>query len=487
VSSCRWIGQYARPVALEHDAETDLTELLRAGRPRRALPMERRRLVTEALVSAGFLVAAVALALSADATRGWDAGQAIVLTLLFAAAIRISFDVGAGYTSPVQLVFVPMLLLLPTPWVPLLVCAGWLLGTLPDVLSRRIHPDRLILVPANCWFSIGPALVLVAAGAQTPDWSDWPWYVLALAAQFAFETASTATREWFGRGIAPHVQLRLGRWIMAIDALLAPIGLLAAFASRDFDYAFLLLVPTTGLMYFFSQERSGRLRSALALADAARERQELIAGASHELVTPVAVLTGISQRLDADVDPQRRAEMHAAMRRELTQLRHRIRQFVDYTRLKTDRELRIEVRDTDVAEVARGVADAFMTEAGVLVEAPPDLSRAAVDPDRLQQMLMSLVANAVKLSPHDTPVRIVAAEANGSIEVAVIDRGPGIARESVPALFEEGRHVTDGAPEGAGLGLYLVRELARAHGGDVRVQTQLGAGSRFTLVLPRSG
>jgi signal transduction histidine kinase len=122
----------------------------------------------------------------------------------------------------------------------------------------------------------------------------------------------------------------------------------------------------------------------------------------------------------------------------------------------------------------------------VRVEIPPELPPARVDPDRLQQMLMSLVANAVKLSPPGMPVRIVGAEAGANVEVSVIDRGPGVPEAGIPLLFEEGRPATDGAPEGAGLGLYLVRELVRAHGGEVRVQTQRGAGSRFTLVLPRA-
>jgi signal transduction histidine kinase len=471
-------------VGLDPETDPAITALMQTGRPRQALPMQPRRRWAEGAAAALFLAVALAVALAADAERDWDIGRAVVLTLLFGVATRVSFDIGAGFTNPVQLAFVPMLLLLPTPWVPLLVAAAYVLSRLPDVLRREAHPDRLVVALADAWFAVGPVLVLVAFDAQTPEWSDWPVYMLALLAQFLFDLVNGQLREWFGRGIAPDLQLRAIVFVQSIDALLSPLGLLAAFASASFEYAFLLLVPAAGLLFFYSGERSRRLQNALALADAARERQELIAGASHELVTPVAVLHGITDRLDGDMSPERRAEMHAAMRRELAQLRHRVRQFVDYTRLKTDRELRFQPRDTDVAEIAHDVARAFAAEAGVQVEAPLGLVRATVDPDRLQQMLMSLVANAVKLSPPGSPVRITAAASGTHVEVAVIDRGPGIPPEGVAALFAEGRPATDGAPEGAGLGLYLVRELVRAHGGEVRVDTERGRGSRFTLVLP---
>jgi signal transduction histidine kinase len=381
-----------------------------------------------------------------------------------------------------------MLLLLPTPWVPLLVAVGVLLGILPDVASGRAHPDRLGLAFGNAWFAIGPAVVLIAFDAQTPDWGDWPVYLLALAAQFAVDLAAGELREAIGRGIAPRVQLRLIGWVQAIDALLSPLGLLAAFASLSWEYAFLLLVPPAGLLFFYSRERTQRVDNALALADAARERQELIAGASHELVTPVAVLVGITDRLGRPgTDPARQEEMLAVMRRELAQLRHRVRQFADYTRMKTGRDLRLEPRATDVAAVVRGVRDVFVVEATVLAELPDDLPPALADPERLHQMLMSLVLNAVKLSTEGSPVVIAAAASNGGVEVTVTDRGPGIPAEALPRLFDEGRPATGGAPEGAGLGLYLVRELADAQGATIRVDTQPGEGSRFTLVLPSAG
>ena len=475
-------------MALVPESEPAVLDLLRAGRPASALPMSARRLATESAFAIAFVASALALGLLADATTDWDVLKAVVLTGLLALAIRVQFDVGAGYTTPVQLAFVPMLLLLPTPWVPLLVAVGWVAGRIPDVRAGTAHPDRLIVAVADSWFAIGPALVLVLADAQTPDWGDWPWYVLALLAQFAFDIVNGWLRQWIGLGVHPTLQFRVLGWVQGIDALLAPLGLMAAFVSTgDFEYGFLLIVPPAGLIFGYARERSRRLENALALADAAQAREELIAGTSHELVTPVAVLMGLMGRLRRPAaDASGHTQVLDAMDRELAQLRHRVRQFVDYTRLKAGRELALRPRATDVAAVARDVAEAFPSDAQVLVEVPAGLPEVFVDPDRLHQMLMTLVANGIEVSVPGTPVSITAAATDEHVEVTVTDEGSGIAPAAQARLFEEGRLGGGSSGEGAGIGLYLLHELVGAQHGDVRVVSALGAGSAFTLVLPQA-
>ena len=105
--------------------------------------------------------------------------------------------------------------------------------------------------------------MLTAADAQTPDWADWPWYLLALASQFVLDLVGHRGAR-VGRPGHPAAAAgpRLVGWIQAVDAMLAPLGLLAAFASESWEYAFLLLVPAAGLLVFFSRERSGAARRA---------------------------------------------------------------------------------------------------------------------------------------------------------------------------------------------------------------------------------
>ncbi len=443
-------------------------ELVRQGHSAEAMPLGRRVRLTELVLGGGFLAAAVAIAVGFDAARDLEPARTALLVVLFALAIRVDFDVGAGYTSPVQVVFVPMALLTPTPLVPLLVALGWLLGRLPDLRRGRVHPDRLLLVPASCWFSVGAVLVLLAFGAQTPDWGDWPVYLLALVAQLAADFGQGVLREWLGEGTAPDLQLRLVLYVAAIDALLAPIGLLAAFASTSFDYAFLLLVPAAGLMIVFGRERNARLATALALADAARSRQEIIASASHEMTTPLAVLLGLTDRLAPGrrLDDRRQELVHATMRRELVQLRQQVRQFVDYSRLQTARELGVRPEPTPVRPVLEDVATALVGLGEVAIDADPALT-AQVDRERLHQMAMSLAAAALNASPGHPQVRVAATAAGDEVRLTVAGTGP-----LVDGAFEE---------EGtAGLGLHVTRELARAQGGDVRAD---GTGA-YVLTLP---
>ncbi|MEA2294444.1 MAG: hypothetical protein QOE86_2083 [Solirubrobacteraceae bacterium] len=458
-------------MALDEAEDQQVNELVRRSR-RVAVPMDRRRRITEAAIGAAFLAAALALALLADADTPWRVGPAVVLTLLFALSTRVLFEVGAGYSVPTQLAFVPMLLLLPTPWVPLLVAGGWLLGKLSELRDGRTHPDRLLLVLPNSWFAIGPALTLVALDAQTPEWSHWPAYVLALLAQFVFDAVASELREGFGRGIAPRVQLHVLGWVQAVDALLSPLGLLAAFASLSWDYAFLLLVPPAGLLLSYSRERASRLTSALALADAARERQELIASASHEMVTPLGILIGLTDRMAPGrrLDDERREQIHGAMRRELVQLRQLVRQFVDYTRLKTDRGLALGSGPASVGPVLEDIAFALSVAATMRVRAPDTLAVRA-DPDRVHQMILALAVALLRSTSGQAELTLTATAAAGRVEITVEGTGPGTL-----AGFEEG-----GA---AGIGLHVTRELALIHGGDVRTDPGPNGAARYVLTLP---
>ena len=454
-------------------------DLLRQGKPLHAQPLGRRDVLVELVAGGAFLAVAVAMPFLFDGEPAWHAGQAIVLCALFALAIRLNFDVGAGYTTPVQLAFVPMLLLLPTPWVPLLVALSYFLGKLPDHLAGRAHPSRAIFVLANSWFAVGPALVLILAGADTFAWEHWPWYLLAIAAQIAFDVVPGQLREWAGRGIRPN--FGIFSWLLLIDVLLWPLGLLAAFAGSQVDYLFLLIVPPAGLLIVFAQERAGRIESAMRLFESEREavrsREALIAGASHEILTHLAAVMGISRHLGR-LDDARRAEALATMDRELVQLRHLGRQFVDYTRIKAGRTPTVRLRPTDVRMVLGQVAAAFSTRAEVIVEVEDGL-RAIADPDRLEQIVMALVDNAVKYGPHKAPVTLRARALDGGwVEIEVIDQGPGVD----PDLFGDLRQ-GEGVKEGAGIGLFIVRALADAQGGTLGARRADG-GSAVTLALP---
>jgi HD-GYP domain-containing protein (c-di-GMP phosphodiesterase class II) len=224
----------------------------------------------ELIVGLPFLGAALALALLGHSDRTLHAGPAIALVLAYAALSRVRFHAGAGHTVPTQLVFVPMLFALPTQLVPLLVLAGMLIGNAPDYARGALHPGRALMLPGDAWHALGPALVLVLAGATSASWGDWPWYVAALGAQFALDLGAYAARARLALDIPGRDQLRVLGWVWVVDSLLAPLGLLAAFATTRHPYAFLLVLPLAALLVIFARERNQRIEQALELGGAYR-------------------------------------------------------------------------------------------------------------------------------------------------------------------------------------------------------------------------
>ena len=251
-----------------HGIDPMVEQLLEAAQPRSAAPPSRRELQGELLAGCLFLAVAVAIALVYDTGQEFDWTAATLLTVAYALSSRIEFVVGAGYAVPTQLVFVPMLFVLPPEYVPLLVVLAFLLGKLPEYVSGRTHPTRAILVLGDAWFSIGPALVFCIAEPGAPDWADWPVYLLALASQFMCDTTGAVLRDWLALRVAPKLQLGLLSWVYLVDTLLAPVGLVAAFAAEQAEYAYLLPLPLLVLLELFARERSERVRNALELSSA---------------------------------------------------------------------------------------------------------------------------------------------------------------------------------------------------------------------------
>ncbi|MDX6658686.1 MAG: hypothetical protein QOH62_3479 [Solirubrobacteraceae bacterium] len=263
----------------------------------RRAPVERmsdRELVSEGLVALVFVMVAVILA---EVTNGHvDVAVAAVLTIAFAFTCRVYFEVGAGRALPTQIVFVPMLLLLPPGIVPLLTLAGLVLSRIPDFWAGRRHIDRVVIRMADGWFSVGPVVVLLAAGVRGFHWGDWPWWVAALGAQFLGDVAVSSLREFLRAGRPPQVQLRELGLTWTVDLLLSPLGLLAAAAGAQRRFGFLLVLPLALLMWVFAQERKTRLdqqiemsrtyrRTALLLGDVIGEDDEYTGAHSQGVVS----------------------------------------------------------------------------------------------------------------------------------------------------------------------------------------------------------
>jgi len=192
----------------------------------------RERAVTFSIAGA-FLLAAAGLVAGFTPAAAPDPVVLAVLLAAYTIAARIEFEVGPGSAVPTQLVLVPALFLLSPVLVPPIVAAGYILSGLPEYVSGRRHPDRMFVALASSWHPLGPAVVLTLTGSRGPVWAAVPVYAGALGAQFALDTANAIVREWLGFGVPLRRLLGALAWVFIVDTLLAPAGLLAAFASRE--------------------------------------------------------------------------------------------------------------------------------------------------------------------------------------------------------------------------------------------------------------
>jgi HD-GYP domain-containing protein (c-di-GMP phosphodiesterase class II) len=212
---------------------------------------------------------AVALGLSGD-LAGTPVLELAGATLAFAVAARVEFDVPGGVAVPTQLAFVPLLFIAPATLVPLLVALAWVLARTPDLLAGRLPVSRLWVALGNAWFALGPALVLIAAGAHDGGDAGVGLVVVALLAQFVTDVAASALREAALRGPKLIEQIRELRDVVVIDAALAPVGVIAGLAAAEHPWAPFALIPLLGVLAIFGRERRERVRSLAELSNAYR-------------------------------------------------------------------------------------------------------------------------------------------------------------------------------------------------------------------------
>jgi putative nucleotidyltransferase with HDIG domain len=256
----------AGAAGLDPDVQREIEE----KRTRRLARLGASERVSLAVFNVVLLAVCAACALLLPSDRSPSVLTVFVLVGAWAVAFRLDFEVRTGSAVPTQLILVPMLFVLPTGAVPLAVAAAIVVASLLDTARGALHLERVFLRLGNAWHAVGPALVLGFAGEGPPSLSRWPVYVLALAAQFAFDFVISAAREWIVLGVAPRVQLRAMAWVYLIDGALASVGLGVAFAATDSPLGVLLAVPLMALLAVFARERRGRIDSELELRDAYR-------------------------------------------------------------------------------------------------------------------------------------------------------------------------------------------------------------------------
>jgi HD-GYP domain-containing protein (c-di-GMP phosphodiesterase class II) len=246
-----------------------------------------------------FLVGAGLLAALSHWTTPLSASALVLSVVAYLVAARVRFPVGSAWTAPTQLVFVPMLFMLPTPLVPLIVAACSVLDLWPETVRGRLSATRIMTRVGDSFYSLGPALVLVLAGHQDFSWSHWPVLLLAFGAQVLLDCVPGLSRTWFAERVKPTEQPQMV-WLYVTDACFSCAGIAVAASASSRHALILLTLPLMGLLAMFAHERKERLDGTLELNSAYRGAAQLLG----DVIDAVDHYTGIHTRQVVELSVQ---------------------------------------------------------------------------------------------------------------------------------------------------------------------------------------
>jgi signal transduction histidine kinase len=220
-------------------------------------------------------------------------------------------------------------------------------------------------------------------------------------------------------------------------------------------------------------------------------RADFVSLVSHELRTPMAAVIGSARTLQdrwRELKPDQREAFLAVIADETTRLAALVGDVLDTSRIEAG-TFGYAFAEVDLANVLRdsvAAAGIGQDEVRLRSELPATLPAVRGDAERLRQLVDNLISNAIKYSDSGGEVHVEARADDGHVVVRVRDTGPGIAPEHQAQIFEKFGRVTGNDKPGTGLGLFLSRSFAEAHGGSLAVDSAPGEGAVFTLTLPVS-
>ncbi len=250
-------------------------------------------------------------------------------------------------------------------------------------------------------------------------------------------------------------------------------------------------------LYFSA--RPGSPRALVTLHDITTLRRseqlgvEFLANASHELRTPLASLLGFIETLQgpAKDDAEARERFLEIMHAQASRMTRLVQDLLSLARI----EFNEHVAPTGTVDLLLTVKQAVeqlqhrATSRKVVLQlsAPAHVPTLRGDPDQIMQVCQNLIENAIKYTHENTPIEITLTQEQGQICLSIRDHGPGIAREHIPRLTERFYRIDAGRSRhmgGTGLGLSIVKHIINRHRGQLQIESELGHGSRFEVILP---
>ncbi len=243
------------------------------------------------------------------------------------------------------------------------------------------------------------------------------------------------------------------------------------------------------------EETNRELNEANAkLSEVAEMKEEFLALTTHDLRSPLTVISGVisfftSGRL-GELTPEQK-NMVAMMERNAQSLIELVNDLLDASKLESG-TMRLDVASIDLRALVdelHETMEPLVREKGLTLEEamPADLPLVEADRAKLRRVLVNLISNAIKFTGRGGEISVRAVREDGEVRVAVSDTGVGIAPEDVARLFdkyEQARSRATRGEKGTGLGLYITKQLVELHGGEIKVESELGKGSTFSFTLP---
>lgn len=223
-------------------------------------------------------------------------------------------------------------------------------------------------------------------------------------------------------------------------------------------------------------------------------RREFVANVSHELRTPLTTIKSYLEALEdgALEEPQLAGKFVSVARNETERMIRLVTDLLQLSRLDSKQAI-ISKETTDVTEMLEEVADRFSFQLeqrmiAIEIDVEEHVDEIMLDRDRIDQVLDNLVSNAIKYTPEGGHIRIHAGRREAAVlEISVQDDGIGIPRKDLTRIFERFYRVDKARSRsmgGTGLGLSIAREIVKAHGGTIQLESELGQGTRVTFTLP---
>lgn len=361
----------------------------------------------------------------------------------------------------------------PLPALVILLCllSAVLLQRVPETLfEKRIIEPGLAVLNA----------ILILSAITTSE--QIPWDLLILFFFCVFIAA-------IGENL---VQIAVGCVLLSFVFLVFVSPNVVAISTMDAN--FLFRVPFMFAISIFYGHLANQVKQekkrAERMQEAANLKRQLICALAHDIKTPLNVILGHAELLVEPSPPADKRDSFACIRKNVDRISKLITDFLDVSKLEsvTFQGTKDWVHMNAIAEdvVAQQRITAREKNLRLILELENNLEPILGDEDQMQRALWNLVSNAIKFTPNGGTVSVLSQTRERHVVIQVKDTGTGIPQEELSSLFSEFRRL-EGAvnTEGTGLGLFIVKTIVEVHGGTVSVQSTVGVGTTFTILLPR--